>query len=86
MAALRFRKLELVSTQPRIEMFTEFGTLGDRDLLRTCALPKLIRDVYGRHLENFDDVITMPPMVRFKKSKPEVVFQYGFRLFLQNGE
>ena len=48
-------------------IFTKFGTVTDSDLLRTCALSnrnrKLIRDVNGRHLENFSDVITTPPMV-----------------------
>ena len=70
-------------------IFTKFGTHRDPGLLRTCAQPnqnrKLIRDVHGRHLENFNNVITMSPMVQFtKKSKPEVVFQYDFCWFLQN--
>jgi len=47
----------------------KFGTLRDPGLLRTCAVPtrnrKLIRDANGCHLENFIDVITTPPMVRF---------------------
>jgi len=51
------------------DIFTKFGTLGHPGLLRTCAQPnrnrKLIRDVNGRHLENFNDVITVLPMVRF---------------------
>jgi len=45
-------------------MFTKFGTLRDLDLLRTAALSnwnrKLTGDVNGRHLENFNDVITTP--------------------------
>jgi len=54
------------------DIFTKFSTLGDPDLLRTCVLPNwnrmLIRDVNGRHLENFNDVITTPPMVRFTRN------------------
>jgi len=54
------------------DIFTKFGTVTDIDLLRTCALSnqnrKLIRDVNGRHLENFNDVISMSPMVQFTKS------------------
>jgi len=41
-------------------------------LLRTCAQPnrnrKLIRDVNGRHLGNFNDVITVLPMVWFTRN------------------
>jgi len=48
---------------------TKFGTLRHSNLMRTRALPnwnwKLIRDVNGRHIENFNDVITVPPMLRF---------------------
>ena len=44
------------------DIFTQFGTLRDPDLLRTCAQPnrnrKLTRDVNGRHRENFNDVIS----------------------------
>jgi len=51
------------------DAFAKFGTLRDTGLLRTTALSnwnrKLIRDVNGRHLENFNDVINTPPMVRF---------------------
>jgi len=50
-------------------IFTKFGTLRHPGLLRTCAQPnrnqKLIRDVNGRHLENFNDVINVLPMVWF---------------------
>jgi len=50
-------------------IFTKFGTRRHPGLLRTCAQPnrnwKLIPDVNGRHLENFNDVITVLPMVRF---------------------
>jgi len=61
------------------DIFTKFDTLTDSDFLRTCTLSnrnrKLIRDVNGRYLENFNDVITMSPMGQFtKKLKPEVVF------------
>jgi len=53
------------------DIFTKFGTFTDSDLLRTRALSnwnrKLIRDVNGRHLENFHNVITMSPMVQFTK-------------------
>ena len=71
------------------DICTKFGTVTDSDLLRTFALSnwnrKLIRDVNGRHLENFNDIISMSPTVQFtKKSKPEVVFEYDFCLFLQN--
>jgi len=69
MAAVRFPKPEVVIAQPWIEIFTKFGILGDPELLRTTALSnwnrKSIHDVNGRHLENFNDVITAPPMVRF---------------------
>ena len=51
------------------DIFKKFGRLTDADLLRTTALSnwnwKLIRNVNGRPLENFNDVITTPPMVRF---------------------
>ena len=51
------------------DIFTKFSTLTDTDLLWTSALPnrnrKLICYVNSRHLENFNDVITMPPVVRF---------------------
>ena len=44
------------------DIFEKFRTLGDPVRLRTTALSnwnrKLIRDVNGRHLENFSDVIT----------------------------
>jgi len=43
------------------DIFTKFGAVTDSDLLRTRALSnrnqKLIRDVNGRHLENFNDVL-----------------------------
>jgi len=43
------------------DIFTKFGTFTDSDLLGTGTLSnqnrKLIRDVNGRHLENFNDVI-----------------------------
>jgi len=52
-------------------IFTKFGTVTESDFLRTCALSnrnrKLIRDVNGRYLENFNNVITMSPMVQFTK-------------------
>jgi len=55
------------------DIFREFGIVTDSDLLRTCALSnrnrKLIRDVNGHHLENFNDVITMSPMVQFTKNR-----------------
>jgi len=62
------------------DIFTKFGTLRDRELLRTCALPnwnrKLIRDVNCCQLENIN-VTTTPHTVRFiKKSKPEVILKY----------
>jgi len=64
-------KPEVVITQPWNDIFTNLGTVTDIDLLRTRALsnrnPKLIRDVNGRHLENFNNVITMSPMVQFTK-------------------
>jgi len=45
----------------------KFVTLTDADFLRTRALPNwnqmLIRDVNGRHLENFNDVKITPPKV-----------------------
>ena len=70
------------------DICTKFGTVTDSDLLRTCALSnrnrKLIRDVNGPHLENFNNVITMSPMVQFTKKSKKVVFQYDFCLFLQN--
>jgi len=51
------------------DIFAKFGTLKDPVLLRTAALSnwnrKLIRDINGRHIENFNDVITTPPMVQF---------------------
>jgi len=51
------------------DIFTKFGTRRDPDLLKTCAQPnrnpKLIRDVNGRHLLNFNDVITVLLMVQF---------------------
>jgi len=51
------------------DIFAKFGTLRDPDLLTTTALSKwnqkLIRDVNGRHLENFNNVITTPLMVQF---------------------
>jgi len=54
------------------DIFTKFGTVTDSDLLRTCALSnrnrKLIRDVNGCHLENFNDVITMSPIVQYTKN------------------
>jgi len=106
MAAVRFPKAEVVITKPRTEISLQNLKnykihLRNPDLLRTCVLPnwnrKLICDVNGRHLETFNDVITMPPMVRFtKKSKPEEIEtgsttsgfdffgEYGFRLLLQN--
>jgi len=84
MAAVRFPKTEVVITQLWIEI-----PFRDRDLLSTTALSnwnwKLTRDVSSRHLENLNDVITTRPMARFTKiSKPEVVFQNDFHLFLQN--
>jgi len=49
-------------------IFTNFGTITDTDLLMTRILPnrnrKLIRDVNGRHLENFDNIIITPPMAQ----------------------
>jgi len=51
------------------DIFAKFGTLRDPDLLTTTALSKwnqkLIRDVNGRHLEYFNNVITTPLMVQF---------------------
>ena len=38
------------------DIFTEFGILTDTDLLRSNRNRKLICDVNGRHLENFNDV------------------------------
>jgi len=59
-------------------IFTKFGTITDSDLLRTCALSnrnrKLLRDVNGRHLENFNNVITMSPMVQFTKSRNQKLY------------
>jgi len=50
-------------------IFTKFGTLTHPGLLWKCVQPnrnrKLIRDGNGRHLENINDVISTPPMVRF---------------------
>jgi len=50
------------------DIFVKFGTLRDPVLLRTTALSnwnrKLIRDVNGCHLENFNNVVTMLPMVQ----------------------
>jgi len=55
------------------DIFTEFSTVTGSDLLRTCALSncsrKGIRNVNGRHLENFNDVINVSPVVRFTKSR-----------------
>jgi len=55
------------------DIFTKFGTVTDSDLLRTCALSnrnrKLIRDVNGRHLENFNGVITMSLIVQYTKNR-----------------
>jgi len=55
------------------DIFAKFGTLRDPDLLRITALSnwnrKLIRDVNGHRLENFNDVIiTTPPIVRFTRN------------------
>jgi len=68
MVAIRFFKPEVVITQPWIEIYLQnLEHLRVPDLLRTFALPnwnqKLICDVNGRHLENFNDVIIMPVMV-----------------------
>ena len=70
MAAVRFPKPEVVITQAWIEVsLLNLVHLRDPDLLRTCAQinrnQKLIRDVNGRHLENFNDVITVLLMVQF---------------------
>jgi len=50
------------------DMFAKFGTLRD-PVLSTTALSncnrKFIRDFNGHHIENFHDVITTPPIVRF---------------------
>ena len=67
-------KLEIVITQPWNDIiYTKFGTVTDSDLLRTCALSnrnrKLIRDVNGRHLENFNGVITMSLIVQYTKNR-----------------
>jgi len=78
-------------------MFTKFGTVTDSDLLWTGALSnrnrKLIRDVNGRRLENFNYVITMSPMVQYSKLvrwhiKPpfDVIFteQYFYQKLLES--
>jgi len=73
MAAVSFSKPEAVNSAVERAIFTKRGTLADTDLLRTRALSnrnrRLIRDVNGRNLENFNEVITMPPMVRFAKNR-----------------
>jgi len=55
------------------DIFTKFGTLRHLGLLRTRAQPnrnrKLIRDVSGSHLENFNNVITLSPMVQFTNNR-----------------
>jgi len=55
------------------DIFTKIGIVTDSDLLRTCALSnrnrKLIPDVNGRHLENFNDVITMSPIVQYTNNR-----------------
>jgi len=55
------------------DIFTTFGTLRHTGLLRTCQQQnrnrKLIRDVNGRHVENFYNVITMSPMVQFTENR-----------------
>ena len=59
------------------DSFTKFGTVTDPDLLRTTALSNwnrtLIRDVNGRHLDNFNNVITAQPMVRFTWRLAELI-------------
>ena len=50
------------------DMFAKFGTLWDPVLSRTALSNcnrKLIRDFNGHYLENFNDVMTTSPMVRF---------------------
>ena len=73
MAAVCFPEPEVVITQPWLDislLIIKFDTFRYSDLLRITALSnwnrKLIRDVNGHRLENFNDVIiTTPPIVRF---------------------
>jgi len=70
MEAFRFPKQKVFITQPWLEislLIMKFGTFKYSDLLRTSALlkwnRKLIRDVIGCRVENWDNIITTPPMI-----------------------
>jgi len=70
MAAVRLPKPEVVITQPWLEIsifIMKFSTFKYSDILRTAALSnwnrKLIRDVSGCRVENWDDIITTPPTI-----------------------
>jgi len=71
MAAVRFLKPEVVITQPLYEISLRNLVLLEMLIFEDMSTTKLEPAVDSRrqnveHVENFNDVITMPPMVGFR--------------------